>query len=96
MLLDLEGTDIGSITMAVVDNMVLTDQIKPSQKWPVTRALLVKHRFVPLVIAIGNGFVDCVSCLQPHVGATSIQAKSKRISAKSAESDGNVQCFIRR
>ncbi|XP_055342148.1 band 3 anion transport protein-like isoform X2 [Paramacrobiotus metropolitanus] len=44
VLLDLEGSDIGTITMAVVDNMVITDQIKHADRWPVTRALLVRHR----------------------------------------------------
>ena len=44
MLLDLEKSDLPHIARAVVDNMVLTDQLKEEDSNKVVTALLLQHR----------------------------------------------------
>lgn len=44
MLLDLEKFDLPSIAQAVVENMVLTDQLKQEDSNKVLTALLLQHR----------------------------------------------------
>ena len=44
VLLDLEKFDLPSIAQAVVENMVLTDQLKEEDSAKVLKALLLQHR----------------------------------------------------
>ena len=44
MLLDLEKFDLPSIAEAVVENMVITDQLKQKDSTKVLAALLLRHR----------------------------------------------------
>lgn len=46
VLLDLEEKDLPGIAYRIVENMVITDQIKSEQRGAVMRALLLRHRHV--------------------------------------------------